>query len=263
MKTMQYVKTASLCVLGALALGCGQFREKDYETSLGIVTQLPGNQIDGSHTTPIPVTPTPPVVPPDTELDCTGVNTVTITTNQYNAFEVYMDFVNTTTNAPFAPQVTDSVKAKANETGTYEFYVLPWGSGANEKNESFYMTLVDDQNHVTYSDVKNCSNHFMVEDADNVTLPPSNKKTYVGTFQMEAGKTYDLTATHYCQYFRDHKDDAGFYSSQCASFHYGYGESGWPDFWTMGAANSGCLICDSNSVVLNPAGICVRKVVEP
>lgn len=257
MKTMHYVKTTAI-TLGSIALllSCGQYREKDYETSLGIVTQLPQNQVDKDKDKN-----TPPVVPPDEELDCTGLDTVKITTNAYNAFEVYMDYLNVNNNSVFAPQPTDSVKATAPVSGTYEFYVLPWGSGAGEKNESFYMSLVDDQNNVTRSNIKNCDGNFIVEDADNDgPIVPANKKTYVGTFDMVGGKVYDLTATHYCQYFRDHKNDANFYSSQCASFHFGFGDAGWPNAWTMGATSSGCLVCDSNSVVLNPSGICVRKV---
>lgn len=263
MKTMHYVKTV-LLTTSLMMASCAKIVEKDSETSLDIGVNT-GFQIDPVTGNPIVPTPIPPVAGP---MDCSG-QVVSVNNTNYNSdFTIWMDFYGNNNN-PFAAQVQDSLNVLTTTTGLYEFYTTPWGSGASEKNETFFATIKNSQNTNGYPETKNCENFFMVEDNDNTVIPPATQQTYIGTFLVVAGETNTLTINHYCQYFRDRFNEPGFTSSQCASFHYGFGTSGWPTHWTSGATSSGCMICDSNSVMINnptgsnpnvPTGICVKAI---
>lgn len=261
MKTMQYVKF-TLLVASVAMVSCAKYVEKDSETNLeiGVQTGLQTEVIiddpdntgggGGGNGTPTPV-PTPTPGP----MDCSG-QVVTVANNNYNDFSIWMGFFGGNNTFPSKPK--DSVNVTTTTTGLYQFYTLPWGSSGN--NESFYATVKNSENADGYPTTKNCSDYYVVQDINNLSTPEPTEKTYIGTFKLVAGEVNTLTINHYCHYFRNHANDAGFMSSACASFHYGYNQTGWPASWTQGQNSGGCMTNSPNTVVINPTGICVRPI---
>ncbi|MCB0309206.1 MAG: hypothetical protein KDD48_07525 [Bdellovibrionales bacterium] len=284
---MKRIRLLKLCLVIGVSLTlshCGKFVEKDAETLLDIVGQQNGNQIPdgngapdiGDNTGDNPTDPTEPQDPndptepenptpepdptePTSNLDCSPL-TVSAVQGSYDDFAVWMPFSIGTNQ--LAGQITDTVKLKANASGTYEIYVPAWGSGASELNESFYATVTNSSNPTgNPTEELNCNNKYMVKDIDNEAPLPDGKRVFIGRFYLKQGPNNTLKINHYCNYFAQHHTESGFLTSQCASFHYGFDDQSTFASSIFDPNLTGCLSGKANSVVINASGLCVRKII--
>jgi len=109
-------------------------------------------------------------------------------------------------------------------------------SGADQRNESAYYRVPTSADPKGYPRWGNCSNEWIVRDADNGSGPPG-ALIYIGTFWLEKGSN-DLEMHHYCPLQR---------SGQCNAYH------------VTSDSNSTCDTSNANSVHFEGSGICVTR----